>query len=104
MAIVTTVTTTPLSKTTPSDPCAPSVVGRKYGSKESALAQEASAPNKETSVLHAWALPLLGVVVSVSFATFVAVRVRWGQRSTRQIQFVQDEELGGTPFVSNDLE
>jgi len=111
MVTVTTVTTTPSPNTTPSDPCAPSVVGRKYVSKESALAQEAAAsnkeavvPNKEVSQMAAWALPLLGMVAALAMATFVGARVCRGQRSSRQMNLMQDEELGGAPFVSNDLE
>jgi len=89
------------------DPCAPAVVqvqavGRKYDSKESALAQEAEVSKKEASMMPAWALPLLGVVAMFSFATFVAAGVRRGQRSTRMIQVPQDAELGDASFLIDD--
>jgi len=89
------------------DPCATEVVqvqavGRKYGSKEAALVQEAVASKKEARMMPAWALPLLGVVAMFSLATFVAVGVRQGQRSTRMIQVSQDAELGDTSFLSDD--
>jgi len=95
------------SKTTPVDPCATAVVqvqavGRKYDSKESALAQTAAVSKKEASMMPAWALPLLGVVAMFSFAAFVAAGVRWGQRSTRMIQVSQDAELGDASFLSDD--
>jgi len=85
------------------DPCATAVVqvqavGRKYDSKESALAQEAAASNKKASVMPAWALPLLGMVAMFSCATSVAVGVRRGQRSTRMMQVSQDAELGDASF------
>jgi len=89
------------------DPCATAVVqvqavGRKYDSKQSALAQEAAASKKEASMMPAWALPLLGVVAMFSFAAFVAAGVRRGQRSTRMIQVLQDAELGDVSFLSDD--
>jgi len=94
-------------KTAPLDPCAAAVVqvqavGRKYDSKESALAKEAAASKKEASMMPAWALPLLGVVAMFSFATLVAVGVRRGQRSTRSIHVLQDAELGDASFLSDD--
>lgn len=111
VVISTTGTTTPSLQTTPTDPCAASVVGRKYGSEESASAQkavvsdqDAVASNQEARMIPAWALPLLGIVTALAFCTFVVARARWGQRSTRQLNLTQDAELGGTPFVSNDLE
>jgi len=89
------------------DPCATAVVqvqavGRKYDSKESALAQEAAASNKKASVMPAWALPLLGMVTMFSCATFVAAWVRRGQRSTGMIQVSQDAELGDAALLSDD--
>merc|ERR1712086_722144 len=86
------------SKAAPVDPCATAVVqvqsvARKYDSKESALGQEAALSKKEASMMPEWALPLLSVVAMFSFATFVAVGVRRGQRSTRMTEALQDAEL-----------
>lgn len=89
------------------DPCATAAmqaqaVGRKYDSKGSVLARQAADPEKQASSMSAQALPLLGVAAMFSFATFVAVHVRWGQRSTRVIQVSQDAELGDVSFLSDD--
>merc|ERR1712194_81668 len=94
------------SKAAPVDPCATAVVqvqavGRKYDSKQSALAQKAAASKKEASMMPAWALPLFGVVAMFSFAAFVAAGVRRGQRSTSMIQVLQDAELGDVSFLSD---
>merc|ERR1711957_971963 len=93
------------SKAAPVDPCATAVVqvqavGRKYDSKQSALAQEAAASKKEASMMPAWALPLLGVFAMFSFATLVGAGVRRGQSYTRMIQVSQDTELGDAALLS----
>jgi len=65
-------------------------------------AQEAAVSQKEASMMPAWTFPLLAVVAMFSFATFVAVVVRRGHRSTRRIQVMQDAELGDASFLSDD--
>jgi len=56
---------------------------------------------KDSSMVPAWAFPLFGVVAMFSFAAFASVRVRQGQRSTRQVPIMEpvlDEEA----FLSED--
>merc|ERR1712129_357950 len=77
-------------------------VARKYDSKESALVQEAALSKKEESMMPEWGLPLLSVVAMFAFATFVAVGVRRGQRSTRMTEALQDAELGDASCLSDD--
>merc|ERR1712086_502466 len=100
-AMVTTVTTTPQPEmtTTPSDPCAPSLVGRKYDDKRSALAFEAAASKRESGV-PAWSFSLLGAasLATLSFAVgFIAVRAR--QRSIRWEPVLQSEEFDEEAYI-----
>jgi len=87
----------------PSDPCAPSVVGRKYDAKEPALASEVAAQKQKSSMMPAWAFSLFGVTSLVTFsfaAGFYAIRVHFGQR----VELVpQSEEFDEEAYIlSND--
>lgn len=88
--VVTTVTTTPPAKTTPADPCAPSVVARKYDAKEMFLAREDKNKGHDNST-PAWAFPLFGAFAMFSLAALVAAGVRERRRTTRQFRAVAAE-------------
>jgi len=57
-----------------------------YNAKEASLVQELAVPQKKASAVPAWAFPLVGMAAMFSFASFLAVRVRRQQRSTRRVQ------------------
>lgn len=81
------------------------MVARKYTPEESALSPEISATKKEeSSMMPAWAFPLFGVVAMFSFASFLAIRVRRGERSSRRIQVVQplSQTEDEVSFLSDD--
>jgi len=62
-----------------------------YDAKEAGLVQKATYKkgDKKSSFVPAWAFPLLGAVAMFTFVAFVAVRVRHGKKSTRQLQMMQ---------------
>jgi len=78
---------------------------RKYDALEAGLVQKATQKKgeKDSSMVPTWAFPLFGVVAMFSFVAFVAVRVRRGNKSTRQLQMVQPVSHEEESFLRDDV-
>jgi hypothetical protein len=63
-----------------------------YDAKEQVAIQKDSGAEAKSSATPAWAFPLMGVVGMFAASALMAVRVRRGQRSTRQV--IISESLG----------
>jgi len=62
--------------------------------------QQAATPEKESSMVPAWAFPLFGVVAMFTFVAFVGTRAR-GQRSTETFHSVNYPVLDEEAFMSD---
>jgi len=75
-----------------------------YDAKESSLAQQMAAPQKQSTASPSWALPFFGVLAMFSFVAFGAFRARRGRRLTRDVQIMEPLSQEADSELENGLE